>query len=115
MVSPIRSEVVLLDLGSVPNQVIGHEQANRRPCVVIQTLGYAKLAIVVPFTTKMPPAQIYSIVKIAQNSAGISSDSFALCHQIRCVSYKRIVKSIGHLPDRDFNKIITVLADFLDI
>ncbi len=115
MVSPIRSEVVLLDLGKVPNQVIGHEQANLRPCVVIQTLDFADLAIVVPFTSKTPPSQIYSIVKVLQNSGGLTSDSFALCHQIRSVSYKRIVKSMGHLPDRDFNKIITVLADFLDI
>ena len=115
MVSPFRAQVVLIDLGKVPNQVVGHEQANIRPCVVVQTLNYAHLAIVIPFTSQNPATQIYSIVKILQSSGGLTADSFALCHQIRSVSYKRIVKTMGDLPDRDFNKIMTVLADFLDI
>lgn len=115
MNTPIRSEIVLLDLGTVPGQIMGHEQANVRPCVVIQTLDYADLAIIVPFTSKQPHSQIYSIVKVLQNSGGLTSDSFALCHQIRSVSYKRIQKSMGHLKARDFDKIITVLADFLNI
>ena len=114
MVSPKRAQVVMIDLGKVPNQVIGHEQANTRPCVVIQTLDYSELAVIVPFTKQDVP-QIYSIVKVLKHSGGLTSDSFALCHQIRSVSYKRIVKSLGYLPDRDFNKINTVLADFLDI
>ena len=115
MITPIRAQIVLIDLGTVPNQVVGHEQAHTRPCVVIQTLNYAQLAIVIPFTSQTPPTQIYSIVKVLQPFGGLTTDSFALCHQIRSVSYKRIAKVLGHLPDRDFNKITTVLTDFLDI
>ena len=115
MITPIRSEIALIDLGTIPNQVIGHEQANKRPCLVIQTLDYSDLAVVVPFTSQTPPTQIYSIVRIAQNSGGLTSDSFALCHQIRSVSYKRIVKIMGQLPDREFNKVLIVLSDFLDV
>ena len=115
MVSPKRAQVVMIDLGKVPNQVVGHEQANLRPCVVIQTLDYAQLAVIVPFTSQSLSEQIYSIVKIPKNAGGLTSDSFALCHQIRSVSYKRIVRSMGHLSDKDFNRIAIVLDDFLDI
>ena len=115
MPSPQRSEIVLIDLGSVPNQVVGHEQANQRPCLVVQTFDYSDLAVVIPITKQMPPSQIFSTVKLARGTGGLSIDSHALCHQIRTVSYKRIIKSFGFLPTRDFNKVLTVLADFLDI
>lgn len=115
MPSPQRTEVVLIDLGRIPNEVVGHEQANRRPCLVIQTLDYSQLAVVVPITTQIPPSYISSIVKLMQGTGGLPADSHALCHQIRTVSYKRILKSYGSVPTRDFNKVLTVLADFLDI
>jgi mRNA interferase MazF len=115
MIQPNRSEILLIDLGVVPNQVVGHEQANRRPCLVIQTLDYSDLAVVIPFTSVTLSPQIYSIVKVNKNLGGLTSDSYALCHQIRSVSYKRIVKYMGILPERDFNKVLTVLSDFLDI
>lgn len=115
MPSPQRTEIVLIDLGSIPNEVVGHEQANKRPCLVIQTLDYSHLAVVVPITTQTPPSYIFSIVKLVQGTGGLPADSHALCHQIRTVSYKRILKSYGLVPNRDFNKVLTVLADFLDI
>ena len=115
MITPIRTEVVMVDLGAVPSQAVGHEQANKRPCLIIQTLDYAELAVVVPFTSQRPPAAIYSIVKVPKHLGGLTADSFALCHQIRSVSYKRISRIIGTLPDRDFNKVLTVLADFIDL
>lgn len=115
MLSPQRCEIVLIDLGSVPNQVVGREQANPRPCLVVQTLDYSDLAVVIPITKQTPPPQIFSTVTLARGTGGLSMDSHALYHQIRTVSYKRIVKSFGFLPSRDFNKVLTVLADFLDI
>jgi mRNA interferase MazF len=115
MNTPYRADIYYIDLGTVPQQVVGREQGNTRPCVVIQTLDYSELAVIVPITSKLPPHQIYSIVKILQGNGGLTSDSFALCHQIRTVSYQRIIKRIGTLPIHDFNKILTVLADFLDV
>ena len=110
-----RTQIVFVDLGKVPNQVVGHEQANTRPCLIVQTLDYAQLAVIVPFTSKTAPIHLYSIVKVLAGSGGLTADSFALCHQIRTVSFTRIKKPIGYLPNRDFNKVLTVLADFLDI
>lgn len=105
----------MVDLGAINGQVVGHEQANQRPCLIIQTLEFSKLAVVIPFTSKQPPSAIYSIVKIQKSTGGLTSDSFALCHQIRSISFQRIVRVVGNMPERDFNKILTVLTDFLDI
>ena len=110
-----RTQIVMVDLGESPNQIVGHEQANQRPCLIIQTLDFSKLAVVIPFTSKQPNSLIYSIVKIQKNTGGLTLDSFALCHQIRSVSFHRIVGTVGNLPEREFNKVLMVLTDFLGI
>ena len=115
MTKYFRSQIVLVDLGTVPNQVIGHEQANMRPCLIVQTLDFVQLAVVIPFTSKTPPSNIYSIVAFQKGKGGLLSDSFALCHQIRTISYERITKSYGVLKEREFNKVLTVLSDFLEL
>ena len=86
-----------------------------KPCLIIKTLDFAQLAVVIPFTSKAPPSSIYSIVAFQKGKGGLLSDSFALCHQIRTISYERITKSYGVLTERDFNKVLTVLSDFLEL
>lgn len=115
MPHPSRTDIVMVDLGKLPDQVKGHEQANPRPCLVIQTLDLAQIAVVVPFTSKYHASLRYSIVPMPAGVGGLTADSYALCHQIRTVSYQRFGKTIGTLPDRDFNKVLTVLADFLEL
>lgn len=83
--------------------------------LVIQTLYLVQLAVVVPFTSKHHPSLNYSTVRVPAGVGGLREDSYALCHQIRTVSYQRFGKTIGTLPDRDFNKVLTVLADFLEL
>jgi mRNA interferase MazF len=117
MIYPSIKSIVFVGLGTIPNQIVGREQANKRPCVVLQTLDYSELAVIVPISSQVPPAQQHhSTVKIMPNSTnGLSKESYALCHQIRTVSFKRIDKTLGELSDMDFNKIKIVLADFLEL
>lgn len=112
---PNRADIVIVDLGKVPDQVKGHEQANLRPCLVVQTLDLAQLAVVIPFTSKHHPSLNYSTIRVQAGIGGLTADSYALCHQIRTVSYERFRNTIGTLPAREFNKVLTVLADFLDL
>lgn len=112
---PTRADIIMIDLGKVPEQVKGHEQANIRPCLVVQTLDLAQLAVVIPFTSKHHPSLNYSTVRLHAGTGGLMADSYALCHQVRSVSYQRFGKTIGILPARDFNKVLTVLADYLDL
>ena len=107
-----RQDVVRVNLGSVA-EVIGHEQANTRPCIIVQILEPYGLAVIVPLTTKK--SNLFHFVPIPKGTAGLTEDSYALCHQIRTISTKRILNILGTLPDRDFNKVLTVLADFLEL
>lgn len=75
-----KGEVVMVNLGDLPEQVKGHKQAYTRPCIIIRSFDYLKLAIIIPCTTKTPKYKLYTTVKLLKNSGGLTSDSFALCH-----------------------------------
>ncbi|RIK38848.1 MAG: growth inhibitor PemK [Chloroflexi bacterium] len=68
--------------------VAGHEQAGRRPCLVISddryNYGQAGLVAIVPLTRIRRPNPFH--VPISPPEGGITSASFILCDQIRTVS-----------------------------
>ena len=107
--------IVNVDLGSPPDEVKGHEQGYKRPCVVLKYFPKLKLAVVLPCTSKKPPQSYYSIVHLKAGTGSLNQDSYVLCHQIRTVSVDRISKVIGHLPEKGFYKIQAVQADILGI
>lgn len=110
-----RGTIVDIDLGVPPNEVRGHEQGNKRPCVVIKSLPQFGIVIVVPFTSKKPKNPYYSIVTIPAGKGGLIAESYVLCHQIRAVSYDRFHSERGKLEKREIQKIIIVLKDILEI
>ena len=105
----------MVNLGNPPREAVGHEQAFNRPCLVVQSLPTLKLAVIVPLTTKGGTSKLFSVVPVKKGTAGLNEDSFILCHQIRTVSNDRIIRHIGKMPNLDFNKVLTVLADFLEV
>lgn len=109
-----RQNVVWVDLGTIPDEVRGHEQANKRPCLILKTLDVSALAVVIPITTT-DRTNLWSVVKIPKGIANLTEDSYALCYQIRSVSYERIIDFMGVLPDEHFNKVLEVLTDFLEL
>jgi len=42
-------------------------------------------------------------------------DSFVLCHQVRTISFGRILKVVGNIGAKDLLKIKAVLIDTLDL
>ena len=105
-----------MNLGSVARgEVKGHEQGNKRPCVVIKEFSKLGLLIVVPFTTTQLksnyPSYITKILPTENN--GLTEDSNALCHQIRTISVERVEQKSGVLDDLDFQKIQATLLDTL--
>jgi mRNA interferase MazF len=110
-----KGQIVDVDLGLPPGEVKGHEQGNLRPCVVVKSLGNLGLVIIVPCTSKEPKVPLYTVVRLNQGSAGLTTDSFALCHQIRTVSISRIVKERGRLDAKEILKIHSVIADTLEL
>lgn len=107
--------IVNVYLGEPPTEIKGHEQGFSRPCVVLKYFSRLKLALIIPCTTKTPPNFYFSIVQIMAGTGGLAKNSYALCHQIRTISIKRISAVIGHLPQKDFYKIQSVQADILGI
>ena len=95
-----RGEVWLVDLGQPKED---HEQAGRRPAVVLQTDDLSPLSTVVmiPLTTQPRRAGFASTVLIPAREAGQDCDSVALCHQIRALDRRKLIHKIGELaPER---------------
>ena len=90
---PVRGEVWLADL----NPTRGHEQAGRRPVlVVLEDLfnrGPAGLAIVLPMTSTV--RGVPSHVPISPPEGGVKSRTAILCEAVRCVSVERLVARWG--------------------
>jgi mRNA interferase MazF len=110
-----KGEIVNVDLGTPPKEVKGHEQGFDRPCIVIKAFPHLELVVVTPCTSKEPKYNHYTIVKLHKGAGGLSSDSFALCHQIRTISFDRIKNKRGKLDNKDLLKVQTVLLDTLEI
>ena len=108
-------DIVFVDLGLPPDQVIGHEQGHTRPCVIVRPFPALKLAVVLPITSQSPNYAHYTVVSLRQGVGGLSKDSFVLCHQIRTISFERIINKTGFLGEFDLLKIKSVLMDTLDI
>jgi mRNA interferase MazF len=110
-----KGEIIDVNLGQPPKEVKGHEQGFERPCIVIKAFSNLGLAIVIPVTSKQPKYSIFTIVKLLKGTGGLTSDSYALCHQIRTVSFDRVIKKRAKLDNKDILKIHSVLIDTLEI
>ena len=110
-----KGDIIYVNLGNPPNEVKGHEQAKERPCVVIKSFNNLELAIIIPLTTKEAKYSLFTIVKILKGKAGLTADSYALCHQIRTISFDRIISKSAKLDTKDILKIQAVLIDTLEL
>jgi mRNA interferase MazF len=110
-----KGEIIDVNLGQPPMEVKGHEQGFERPCVVIKAFSNLGLAIVIPLTRKQPKYSIFTIVKLLKGTGGLTSDSYALCHQIRTVSFDRVIKKRAKLDSKQILKIHAVLIDTLEV
>lgn len=109
-----KGEIVLVDLGTPPNEIIGHEQAYRRPCLVLANFKPSELLIILPITSKKQPKNSYSVAEVKKGS-GLSEDSYVLTHQIRTISYDRVIKTLGKMSASDLSDVKAVLATVLDL
>jgi mRNA interferase MazF len=107
--------IVNVDLGEPPYEVQGHEQGYERPCVIIKLFSELKLAIILPCSSKEPTYNHYTVVKMLNGTGGLSKDSYVLCHQIRTISFDRVIRYIGTLDVKNMLKVRAVLLDTLDL
>jgi len=90
-----RGEVWLIDL----NPVRGHEQAGKRPALVISVdlfnSGPAGFVVVLPITTKDKKIPLH--VRLEPPEGGLNEISFVKCEDVRSVSTERLTVCLGQV------------------
>ncbi|MBH8577630.1 type II toxin-antitoxin system PemK/MazF family toxin [Nostocaceae cyanobacterium CENA369] len=88
-----RGEVWLVDL----NPVRGHEQAGKRPCLVISVdlfnQSASGLVVVLPITSKEKGIPFH--VELNPPEGGLKVRSFVKCEDVRSISVERLEKLWG--------------------
>lgn len=115
MFRPLKKEIYWVKLGNPPKEVVGHEQAHMRPCLVIRSGHPSQVAIVIPITSKTPPPRHFATVHLPQGIDSSGKDSYVLCFQVRAVSYKRFGNKISELDEDTYEEILTVLAGYIGL
>jgi mRNA interferase MazF len=95
--------------------VIGSEQGKTRPVLVISQDSLNDILPVVnalPITSQKPGRRIYPNEALLPSGAGgLTSDSIALCYQIRTLDKQRLQKQLGLLADKQLQEeILTALS-----
>ncbi len=109
-----RGEIWLAEL----NPVRGSEQAGTRPVLIMQTNAinrFTTTVLAIPFTTNLRRAALPSCIQIAAGEGGLSSDSVALCHQLRVLDKTRLTKRLGTVNDEVLVKVETCVLFTLGI
>lgn len=115
MATPQAREIYLCDLGDVNSgQIVGHEQGNTRPCIIIRPVLFQEIVIVIPTTSIPQKASPYSLY-LEKGMGGLSKDSYALISQTRSISIERLIHKIGDLPEIDFIILKTMLLNLLEL
>lgn len=87
---PSRGEIWTAD----PNPVRGHEQAGKRPVLVLSTDAYnhgpAKLVLVAPLTRTDRGIPLH--VPVEPPEGGVRERSFVLCDGVRSISRDRLTR-----------------------
>ena len=99
-----RGEIWLAEL----NPVRGSEQAGTRPVLLIQTNAinrFTTTVLAIPFTTNLRRAALPSCVSVAAGEGGLSSESVALCHQLRVLDKIRLTQRLGEVSGAMLEKI----------
>ncbi len=83
--------------------VVGSEQGKTRPVIIVSHEEVNQLLSVlnaVPITSRKENRNIYANeVLLKSGTAGLSQESIVLCHQIRSIDKKRLIKHLGSLED----------------
>jgi len=99
-----RGDIFYADL----SPVVGSEQGGIRPVIIIQNdIGnkYSPTIIVAAITSQINKAKLPTHVEISSEEYGLNKDSVVLLEQIRTVDKKRLKEKIGHMSEKDIQKV----------
>jgi mRNA interferase MazF len=108
-----RGEVWLVDL----NPTRGHEQAGRRPALVVSTdqfnHGPAGLVVAVPMTTRERRIPLH--VRVEPPSGGVRATCFIKCEDVRSISTDRLLERWGSVDETTLRLVEDRLRILLDL
>jgi mRNA interferase MazF len=99
-----RGDIWLADL----NPTRGSEQAGMRPVLVFQNdmiNPFTRTILAIPFTTNLMRARLPSCVRVPEGEGGLSSESVALCHQMRVLDKTRLERRLGSLTPQTMSDV----------
>lgn len=111
--NPRRGEVWLVDFG----EPVGHEQAGRRPAVVISAdpLNDSRAGVVIVVPTTTTHRDLPSHVEVDRGSSGLDEVSYAKCEDIKSISGERLIARLGSVMEATTFEIARALRFLLDI
>ena len=71
--------------------------------------------LAIPLTTNLRRAELPSCVRIAQGEGGLTSDSVALCHQMRAIDVTRLKSRLGSISEQTMLAVENCVLFSLDI
>ncbi len=66
---------------------------------------FTTTVLTIPFTTNLRRASLPSSVKVSRGDGGLTSDSVALCHQLRVLDKTRLKRKLGELSEETMTTI----------
>lgn len=95
--------------------VVGSEQGKTRPVLVVSENDINDLLNVVnviPITSRKPGRIIYpNEVLLPAGKFGLENESIALCHQIRTIDKRRLLKKYGQISSKNLqDEVIDALC-----
>jgi mRNA interferase MazF len=108
---PVRGEIWAVDL----NPTRGHEQAGRRPCLVISddiyNLGPATKHIVLPVTSRNKGIPYH--LPVQPPEGGLRVRSYVMCDDVRSVSRERFGERLGEVSKQTLELVKESLETLL--
>jgi mRNA interferase MazF len=99
-----RGEIWWADL----DPIRGSEQAGVRPVLIFQNNAVSRFTtttLAIPLTTNLRRALLPSCVGIPQGEGGLTSESVALCHQMRVLDTVRLRSRLGQVSDQTLAEV----------
>jgi mRNA interferase MazF len=105
--------VWLVDFG----HPVGHEQAGRRPAVVVSAdaLNDTRAGVVIVVPTTTTPRGLPSHVEIEPNRSGLDDVCYAKCEDVKSVSDQRLIARLGTVDEEFVFRIGRTLRFLLDL
>ncbi|HZK72451.1 MAG TPA: type II toxin-antitoxin system PemK/MazF family toxin, partial [Clostridia bacterium] len=108
-----RGDIWLVDFGDP----VGHEQAGRRPAVVVSAESLnesrAGVVVVVPVTTTY--RGLPSHIEIDPHASGLDELSYAKCEDVKSISERRLIGRVGSVGEEAMFQVTRVLRFLLEI